>query len=76
VSVLTPAQGPLSAGIVALKPAQRDVRELAESLAREDGIVVGAVVHGTEFAALRVSPHAYTELQQIDRFVDALRRRL
>jgi selenocysteine lyase/cysteine desulfurase len=76
VSVVSPAQGPLSAGIVALRPAARDVRELARSIAGEDSIVVGAVVHGTEFAALRVSPHAYTELAQIDRFVDALRRRL
>jgi L-cysteine/cystine lyase len=76
VEVLSPPQGSLTAGIVALKPAQREVRELAASLAREDGIVVGAVVHGSEFAALRVSPHACTELAQIDRFVAALRRRL
>jgi len=74
--VLTPAHPALWSGIIALRLGGHDHAALAQALAREDGIVVGRVQHGTAFDALRVSVHASNEMADVDRFVMALQRRL
>jgi selenocysteine lyase/cysteine desulfurase len=76
VEVSTPSHPGLSSGIVALRVNGRDHGELAAAMAREDGIVVGHVRHGTVFDALRVSLHASNEAGDVDRLVLAVQRRL
>ena len=76
VQVLSPTHASLSSGIVSLRAAGRDHAEIAESMAREDGIFVGHVAHGSAFDALRVSVHAHNTHAELDRFVVALQRRL
>ena len=76
VRVLTPTHPSLWSGIVSLRVNGRDHGTITETLAREDGIVVGRVQHGAVFDALRVSLHASTDTAEIDRFVTALQRRL
>jgi selenocysteine lyase/cysteine desulfurase len=76
VEVLTPSHPSLWAGIVALRVKGSDHGELADAMAREDGIVVGRVQHGAVFDALRVSLHASNETGDIDRLLLAMQRRL
>ena len=76
VQVLSPGHPSLAGGIVSLRLANRDHGELAQSLAREDRIAVAHVKHGPAFDALRVSLHAYNDHDEIERLLDALRRRL
>jgi selenocysteine lyase/cysteine desulfurase len=74
--VLTPSHPSLWAGILALRVGGRDHGALADAMAREDGVVVGRVQHGTAFDALRVSLHASNDMEQVDRLVLTLQRRL
>lgn len=76
VVVLTPGHPALWAGIVALRINGHDHAELADGMAREDGVVVGRVRHGAIFDALRVSLHGSNESGDIDRLLLSLQRRL
>jgi selenocysteine lyase/cysteine desulfurase len=73
--VLTPANAALSAGILSLRLPRGEHAAVAAALAEEDGIVVGLVQQGG-FDALRLSVHPGNDLDQLDRCVSALRRRL
>ena len=75
VVVLTPANAALSAGIVSLRMPRGEHAAVAAALAEEDGIVVGVVQQG-DFDALRLSVHPGNDFGQLDRCVNALRRRL
>jgi selenocysteine lyase/cysteine desulfurase len=75
-AVLTPAQPALWCGILAFRVANRDHATLVQALAREERIVVRHVQHSTAFDAIRVSLHAYNDHAEIDRLVNALRRRI
>jgi isopenicillin-N epimerase len=76
VTFLTPNQPALWCAILAFKVATRDHATLAQALATEERIVVGHVQHGSGFDALRASVHAYNDHAEIDRLVNALRRRI
>ena len=76
VQVLSPGHPTLSTGIVSLRIANRDHGSIVQALAREDRIAVAHVAHGTGFDAIRVSLHAYNDHDEIERLVNALRRRL
>jgi selenocysteine lyase/cysteine desulfurase len=73
--ILTPASAALSAGIVALRLPRGEHAAVASALAAEDGIIVGHVLQGA-FDALRISVHPGNDFDQLDRCVNALRRRL
>jgi selenocysteine lyase/cysteine desulfurase len=45
-------------------------------MAREDRIAVAHVAQGNGFDAIRASLHAYNEHDEVERLVNALRRRL
>lgn len=75
VQVLTPNHPSLSTGIVAIRIAGRDHAAIAQALAREDRIVVAHVARGPAFDGIRVSLHAHIDHDEIDRLVNALRRR-
>jgi len=76
VQVVSPAHPSLSTGIVSLRIANRGHASVVQSMGREDRIAVGHVAHGTGFDAIRVSLHAYNDHDEIERLVNALRRRL
>lgn len=76
VEVLTPGHPSLASGIVSFRIPTRGHASVAQSLATEDRIAVGHVAHGAAFDALRVSLHAYNDHEEIERLVNALRRRL
>lgn len=76
IQVLTPIHPALSSGIVSLRITARDHASIAQSLAREDRIVVAHVAQGPAFDAIRVSLHACNDHDDIDRLVNGLRRRL
>ena len=76
ISVLTPAQPSLWCAILSFRVPNRDHATLARALAIEDRIVVRHVQHSAAFDALRVSVHAYNDHADIDRLVNALRRRI
>jgi isopenicillin-N epimerase len=73
--VLTPVHPMLSAGIISVRFAGRDHAALVKSLAEDDHVVVGHVAQGAVFDAIRLSLHASNEFDEIDRCVNALRRR-
>ena len=62
-----------SAGIVIFKPGALDPRKLGDALASKERIVV--TVRGANGAnpGLRVSPHFYNTMEDVDRFVGSLR---
>jgi selenocysteine lyase/cysteine desulfurase len=66
----------LWAGILSFALPGRDHARVAATLAAEDGVVMRHVAHGAAFDALRVSLHAYNDHAEIDRLINALRRRL
>jgi selenocysteine lyase/cysteine desulfurase len=76
VELLTPSHPALFAGIVSVRCAGRDHAPLVQSLADEDRIVLGRVAQGAGFDAIRISLHASNDFDDIDRCVNALRRRI
>jgi isopenicillin-N epimerase len=76
VQVLSPTHASLSSGIVSIAATGRNHGEIAESMARDDGIFVAHVAHGDAFDALRASVHAHNTHAELERFVAALQRRL
>ncbi|MGB5104093.1 MAG: aminotransferase class V-fold PLP-dependent enzyme [Steroidobacteraceae bacterium] len=76
VEIVSPAHPALASGIVSFRVAARDHAALVESLAREDRIAVAHVARGTAFDAIRASLHASNDHDEIERLVNALRRRL
>jgi isopenicillin-N epimerase len=76
VEVVSPSHPSLASGIVSFRAAGRDHASLVQSLAREDRIAVAHVAHGTAFDAIRASLHASNDHDEIERLVNALRRRL
>jgi isopenicillin-N epimerase len=75
VEVLTPSHAALSAGIVSVRFAGRDHGAIVKALAEEERIVVARVNHGPGFDGIRLSLHASNDIDEIDRCVNALRRR-
>lgn len=76
VEVVSPAHPALASGIVSFRVVARDHAALVLALAREDRIAVAHVAHGTAFDAIRVSLHACSDHDEIERLVNALRRRI
>ena len=76
VEIVSPTHPSLASGIVSLRIAGRDHGVMAQSMAAEDGIVVGRVRHGAAFDVLRVSLHPSIETREIDRLATAIQRRL
>ena len=74
--VLSPGHPSLSTGIVSLRIASRDHASVVQSMARDDRIAVAHVAQGSGFDGIRVSLHAYNDHDEIERLVNALRRRL
>lgn len=73
----TPADPAMSCGIAAFNLEGIDARELAEHLWREHQILVSALTFDqsaagrpTALHAVRVTPHVYTTLPELDRFVE------
>jgi selenocysteine lyase/cysteine desulfurase len=62
-----------SAAVVSFKPAGLDPRRLAAALYEQDGIV-GATLGGGDRPGLRLSPHLYNSLAEVDHAVEAVRR--
>jgi selenocysteine lyase/cysteine desulfurase len=76
VQVLSPGHPSISTGIVSLRIASRNHGSVVQSMAREDRIAVAHVAHGSGFDAIRVSLHAYNDHDEVERLVNALRRRI
>jgi selenocysteine lyase/cysteine desulfurase len=76
VSLLTPTHSALWGPIQSLAVPNRDHGQIVDAMAAEDRVYAGRVQHGTVFDAIRVSLHAWNDHADIDRFVNALRRRL
>jgi len=64
-----------SAAVVAFQPGSLDVRKLSTALYEKDRIVT-ATRGGTDRPGLRISPHFYNTMDEVDRTVSALRRYL
>ncbi len=67
----TPHARELTAGVVVFRPPRGDPRELFDVLYHEHGIA-GAPMSG-EFEGVRLSPHIYNTLEEVDRVVHVLR---
>jgi selenocysteine lyase/cysteine desulfurase len=76
VAMTTPTHPALWSAIQSIRVANRDHGQVVDAMAAEDRVFVGRVRHGADFDAIRVSLHAYNDHADIDRFVNALRRRL
>jgi hypothetical protein len=61
--------------VISLRLPRGEHAAAARALAAEDGVVLAHVAQGT-FDALRVSVHPGNDAAQLDRCVNALRRRL
>ena len=75
IEIVTPAHAALVAGIVSLRLPEADQAAVARSLAEADDIVVGHVAQ-SGLDLLRLSVQPATEHAELDRCVNALRRRL
>jgi len=75
VEVLTPTHPSLAHGVISLRLPRGEHAAAARALAAEDGVVLAHVTQGT-FDALRISLHPGNDAAQLDRCVNALRRRL
>jgi len=62
-----------SAAVVSLKPAGLDPRRLAAALYERDGVVC-ATLGGDDRPGIRLSPHLYNSLAEVDRVVAAVGR--
>jgi isopenicillin-N epimerase len=75
VEVMTPKHPALALGIVSLRIPTRDSGKLAAELAGQDRIVVGHVRLAADFDVVRVSLHAGTGHDEVERCAAALQRR-
>jgi isopenicillin-N epimerase len=75
VTVVTDLDPARSGAIVVFKPTVADLRALSASLYEKDR-VAGAVSGGARPLGLRLSPHFYNTVDEIDRAVSAVRRQL
>jgi isopenicillin-N epimerase len=76
LDVVTPSHPALSAGIVTVRVPTRDAKQVVESMAAQDRIVVAHVQHGAGFDAIRISVHPAHDTIDIERCVAALQRRI
>ncbi|HET7203656.1 MAG TPA: hypothetical protein VFI92_09850, partial [Steroidobacteraceae bacterium] len=76
VDIVTPAHPALYAGIVSVRIPGRIPASIVETIAREDGIVLGRVMHGAGFDAVRISVHPTNDAIDVDRAVAAVQRRV
>lgn len=76
VQVVTPAHPSLSAGIVSLRVPGREHGAMVQSMAEEDRVAVGYVAQGPVLDAIRISMHPANDIDDVERCVNALRRRL
>ena len=76
VQILTPVNPSLSLGIISFRLPTRDSGKLAAEIALQDRIVVGHVRQSAGFDVLRVSLHAGTSHDEVERCVTALQRRV
>lgn len=74
--VLSPAHPSLSSGIVSVRVEGRDHPGMVQSMAEEDRVVVGHVAQGTAFDAIRISMHPANDYDDVERCVNAIRRRI
>jgi isopenicillin-N epimerase len=74
VDVVTPAHPSLNAGIVSVRVPGRNPAAIVDTIAREDGIVLGRVTHGAGFDAVRISLHPTNDPIDVDRAVAAVQR--
>jgi len=63
-----------SAAIAIFKPGNLDPRRLGEALAKNEKIVVTSRAADGSNPGLRAAPHFYNTMEDIDRFVGAIRR--
>jgi len=70
VSFHTPLEPDLSAGVVVFRPPKTDARELFNTL-YSDHDMAGASMGG-DFTGVRLSPHIYNTLAEVDRIVEAV----
>jgi isopenicillin-N epimerase len=66
----TPLDPELSAGVVVFDPGVADLREAYERLYAEHGIA--GAPRGGEFSGIRLCPHIYNTLEEVDRVVEAM----
>jgi selenocysteine lyase/cysteine desulfurase len=76
VEVLTPAHAALNAGILAFRVPGRDHAALAENIAHDDRIVLGAVQRGPSYSVLRASLHPANDAIDVERCIAAIQRRI
>jgi selenocysteine lyase/cysteine desulfurase len=75
VQVYTDASPDRSANLVVFKPGSLDPRRFAAALGERDG-VVATVRAGQDRPGLRVSPHLYNTMDEMERLVAATKRYL
>ncbi len=66
----TPLEPDLSAGVVVFAIPTVNVRELYGTLYSEHSI--GCAAMGGDFTGIRLSPHIYNTMREVDRVVDAI----
>lgn len=66
----TPRDPELSAGVVVFDPSVPDVREAYSRLYADHG--VAGAPRGGEFSGIRLCPHIYNTLEEVDRVVEAV----
>jgi isopenicillin-N epimerase len=76
VQLWTSTAADRSAGIVIFKPGSADPARLGTALSTEDRFVVTSRGATGANPGLRVSPHFYNTLEDVDRFVAAIKRRI
>ena len=75
VHVYTDPAADRSANLVVFRPATLDPRRLGAVLAEKDG-VVATVRGGQDRPGIRVSPHIYNTMEEMERLVGTLKRYL
>jgi selenocysteine lyase/cysteine desulfurase len=75
VHVYTDPAPDRSANLVVFRPGTLDPRRFGAALAEKDG-VVATVRSGQDRPGLRVSPHVYNTLEEMDRLIAAVKRSL
>ena len=73
VRMHTSLKAGLACGLATVQVEGIDTAELAQHLWKQYRIIVTAIKH-PEFEGLRVTPHVYTTLEEIDRFTEAVEK--